>query len=80
VHIHAQPPKLVPLTTQQLPKSFEDLAPQQEHANKFPYGYYYVASLYVATKHRGMDMNEIDFVFGGSYPKCLPVVTPVLPT
>jgi hypothetical protein len=65
VDVHAIPPKLVALQIELLPKKFEELPPQ-EHANKFPYGYYDVASLYVATKHRSLNISEIDFVFGGS--------------
>jgi hypothetical protein len=32
----------------------------------FSYGQYHVASLYVASQRRGVDLNDIDFVFGGS--------------
>lgn len=50
---------------QMLPKRFERLSPQT-HMNKYPYSHPYIASLHVAVKYRGIDLDDIDFVFGGS--------------
>jgi hypothetical protein len=49
-----------------LPRSFASLYGAKEFNNAYPYGQYHVASLYVASKHCGIDLNDIDFVFGGS--------------
>jgi hypothetical protein len=40
--------------------------PPNSHSNQFPFGHYDVASLCIASKHRNVDLNEIDFIFGGS--------------
>jgi hypothetical protein len=68
VELDALPPKLVPLSSERLrlPQFFTSLQNTREYANKYPYGQYHVASLYVASQHRGVDLNDIDFVFGGS--------------
>ena len=53
------------LSNLRLPFAFRNL-PVEEHANKFPYGRYEIASLYVASKFRCVDLDLVDFAFGGS--------------
>uniref|UniRef100_A0A7R9ZMZ6 Decapping nuclease n=1 Tax=Craspedostauros australis TaxID=1486917 RepID=A0A7R9ZMZ6_9STRA len=48
-----------------LPTRFLTLPPQ-EHANRFPYNKFDIASLYVAKAKRGVDLDTVDFMFGGS--------------
>jgi hypothetical protein len=59
------PKDLVDTSRLELPIAFESLPPQ-DHENKFPYGRYDIASLYVASQHRGVNLDEVDFSFGGS--------------
>ena len=67
VNPNVKPKHLVPLSSisGRLPLAFRTL-PAQEHVNKFPYGRFEVACLYVASKCRGIDLESFDFVFGGS--------------
>jgi hypothetical protein len=66
IELDALPPKLVPVSSLRLPRSFLSLYSAKEFKNTYPYGQYHVASLYVASQRRGVDLNDIDFVFGGS--------------
>jgi hypothetical protein len=66
IKLDALPPKLVPLSSLRLPRSFVSLYGAKEFKNTYPYGQYHMASLYVASQCRGVDLNDIDFVFGGS--------------
>jgi hypothetical protein len=66
IQLDALPPKLVPLSSLRLPRSYVSLYGAKEFKNTYPYGQYRVASLYVASKHCGIDLNNVDFVFGGS--------------
>ena len=63
----AKPPKALStfLLNRKLPMTFHNL-PAQKHRNKFPYDQTYLTSLYVASKHRGLETNDVDFVLGGS--------------
>jgi len=40
--------------------------PPQKHINKYPHRSSFVTALYVAVKHRGLKLNDIDFILGGS--------------
>jgi hypothetical protein len=66
IDIHQKPKKLLPLSQLKVPCSFDMSLPPDEHPNKYPFGQYDVASLYVASKYRDVELNEIDFIFGGS--------------
>jgi hypothetical protein len=48
-----------------LPEPFANLPPR-EYINKYPFKPPYVTPIHVAVRHRGVDMNDVDFVFGGS--------------
>jgi len=66
VCLNARPKDLVPLSTLKLPFTFRSL-PAQSHSNKFPYGRFDIACLYVASKIRSVDFKAgVDFAFGGS--------------
>lgn len=65
VNLDAKPPELVNVSSLRLPQAFKTLPPQ-EHSNRFPFGQYDIACLYVASQHRGVNLNEVDFAFGGS--------------
>jgi hypothetical protein len=60
-----KPKQLVPSSSLRLPQTFKSLPPQ-EHENRFPYGQFDIACLHVATQHRGVNMDDVDFAFGGS--------------
>jgi hypothetical protein len=60
-----KPKELVRTSCLRLPQAFETLPPQ-EHVNKFPDGHYEIAGLHVASQHRRVNMDEVDFAFGGS--------------
>lgn len=47
------------------PIPFHSLEPQKID-NRFPYSRYEIAGLHVASQHRGVEMDEIHFCFGGS--------------
>lgn len=66
VDIDLKPKELLPLSQLKVPRPFDLSLPPDEYPNKYPFGQYDVASLYVASKHRNVDLNEVDFVFGGS--------------
>jgi hypothetical protein len=38
----------------------------QTHANKYPFSNHHIAALHAATQYRGLDLDGIDFYFGGS--------------
>jgi hypothetical protein len=66
IDLETKPPKLVPSSQLRLPQRFYMSLPAQEFSNQYPYGQYEIASLRVATNHRNVNLNEIDFIFGGS--------------
>jgi hypothetical protein len=57
---------LVSISQLDLPQRFYKNLPPQSYSNQYPHGQYNVASLHVATQHRNVSLNDIDFVFGGS--------------
>jgi hypothetical protein len=59
--LHRTPPKLVSLSQLRLPQRFCRHLPAQQYSSLYPYGQYHIASLHVATRHRGVDLNEFDF-------------------
>lgn len=65
VDLDERPKVLVNTSRLRLPQAFKSLPPQEQE-NQFPYGHYDIASLYVASQHRGVNMDEVDFCFGGS--------------
>lgn len=65
IELDSKPKSLLPLSQLRFPFTCRDLV-AHEHANKYPYGSTYMASLHVAAKYRGVDFDKIDFVFGGS--------------
>ena len=50
-----------------------------QHDNKYPYGQIDIGCLYVAAKHRGVDLNGIHFAFGGSTLEMLATKDATLP-
>jgi hypothetical protein len=65
IDVKSQPNQLADIARIALPHSFRSLPPQ-EHTNKYPFSQYYIAGLHVATQHRCLPLDEIDFLFGGS--------------
>ena len=67
IQIHREPPSAIDLAIlrRQLPKNFA-FVPEQSHRNKYPYKMPYIVPLHVASQHRGLDLDLIDFFFGGS--------------
>lgn len=59
-----KPDRLQPIKSIQTPKLFEN-PPNNEFQNEFPFGKIDIACLHVAVK-RGVDLNEMNFAFGGS--------------
>eukprot|EP00934_Nitzschia_sp_Nitz4_P002644 Nitzschia sp. Nitz4//scaffold10_size219509//177264//178358//NITZ4_001455-RA/size219509-processed-gene-0.93-mRNA-1//1//CDS//3329533001//2634//frame0 len=59
------PDTLIDFSKINLPLDFLSLPPY-EHKDKFPFGNFHVAKLFVAHRHFGIDFSDIDFVFGGS--------------
>ena len=66
IDLYWKPPKLVPISELRFPQKFLSNLSSEKYSSLYPYGQYYVASLHVATCHRGVSLKEIDFVFGGS--------------
>ena len=66
IDIDQRPEKVLPLSLLKLPRSFDMSLPPNAHPNKYPYGQYDVASIYVASMYRNVDLNTVDFIFGGS--------------
>lgn len=64
IDLEGKPDALGNTNNLRLPKYFENVKPHTRE-NKFPYGQLDFACLYIA-KERGVDFNEIDFIFGGS--------------
>ena len=65
INLDVRPKKLVEISQLPLPRAFRSLRPQ-EFVNKFPFGRYCIASLHVASRYRGVNLQTIDFSFGGS--------------
>jgi hypothetical protein len=67
IQVDGMPPALValPSINRQLPKNFAH-AEDQTYRNKYPYKMPHIVPLYVAKNHHGVDLDTIDFVFGGS--------------
>jgi hypothetical protein len=63
----SMPPTLVdlPSINRQLPKAFAH-AHDQTYRNKYPYKMPHIVPLYVAKKHHEVNLDTVDFVFGGS--------------
>jgi hypothetical protein len=66
IQVDEKPREIVPVSHLRLPTAFDMSIAPQNYANKYPYGQYEIASLHVASKHRGVELNELDFIFGGS--------------
>jgi hypothetical protein len=60
------PQTLLSLKDLKVPCSFEMSLEPDLYKSTYPYGQYDVASLYVASKHRKVDLDDMDFMFGGS--------------
>ena len=65
IDLQQKPKQLVPIYKLRVPQRFYDLPPFV-YPTIYPFGQSHVASLYVATRHRGVSLKEIDFVVGGS--------------
>ena len=63
--IEAQPKVLVNLDSIDLPHTFGSQS-STTYWPKYPFGQYETACLHVASQHRSVNFNNIDFVFGGS--------------
>lgn len=66
INFDGKPDNLKPVNKIRLPHRFKSMEQALEHDNKFPYGQIDIGCLYVAAKHRGVDMTKIHFAFGGS--------------
>ena len=66
IDLQWKPPKLVPISELRFPQQFLSNLPSKKYFSLYPNGQYSIASLHVATCHRGVSLNEIDFVFGGA--------------
>jgi hypothetical protein len=66
ININQTPKTLLPLKELKVPCSFDMSLEPDKHRNTYPCGQFDVASLYVASKHRNVSLNDIDFMFGGS--------------
>lgn len=67
IDVDMKPSLTVPIErlNSKLPLPFESLSPR-ETTNKYPHKPPHVTSINVAVRHRGVDMNKVDFFFGGS--------------
>ncbi|KAI2507600.1 hypothetical protein MHU86_6787 [Fragilaria crotonensis] len=67
LHVDCKPSRIVPIEQlmSKLPLPFESL-PSRETTNKYPHKPPHVIPIHVAVRHRGVDMNKVDFFFGGS--------------
>jgi hypothetical protein len=65
IDLDGTPDTLVDARTLRLPQAFQTYLPAQQVVNKYPYSNYYVAGLHVAVQ-RGVDLDTIQFMFGGS--------------
>lgn len=65
IDLEARPDRLVPMSSLRLPLEFPSLPPRL-FENTFPFGQNETSHLYVATRHRGIKLENIDFCFGGS--------------
>jgi hypothetical protein len=66
IDLNETPPTVVPISHFRLPMRFHTDLPPTTYASHYPYGNYYIASLYAATQLRDVSLKEIDFVFGSS--------------
>ena len=64
--LNGKPDKLVNPSSIRTPKAFLSGLPADEHENRCPSGKQDAVTLHVASRHRGIDFEEIDFAFGGS--------------
>lgn len=67
ITLNAEPQTVLPLheLNAKLPQPFVRKW-GHAHINRFPYDHTYLPGLYVACAHRGVDIDELDFVLGGS--------------
>jgi len=67
IDIEMKPPlaESVEDLNEKLPKYFASLSPQ-EYQHKYPYNQPYITPLYVSVKHKGVKIQDINFLFGGS--------------
>jgi hypothetical protein len=65
IHAQGKPDRLTDTRKIRVPFAFAKLPPQT-YENRYPLSHYEIAGLYVATKFRGLKLEDIDFVFGGS--------------
>jgi hypothetical protein len=63
--LHGLPKKLVPYDDLQFPLSLKSL-PSIGFYTKFPHAGFLAASLHVASRHRGVALDNLDFVLGGA--------------
>jgi hypothetical protein len=66
IDINRTPKSILPVTQLKLPCSFDMSLRPNVLLNKYPFEKYDLASLYVASKYRNVDLNKVDFIFGGS--------------
>jgi hypothetical protein len=66
IELDKKPTVLFPISQLQLPQLFDISLEPKAFLNQYPYGQYDIASLHVAAQHRNVNLNEMNFVFGGS--------------
>jgi hypothetical protein len=71
IALEHKPRKLVDISQLHLPQRFRTDLPPLQHPSLFPFRQYYSALLPVPTKHRGVSLKDLDFVFGGSILRML---------
>jgi hypothetical protein len=67
IDLHMKPPNALrtKVINKKLPKYYASLSPQ-EYMNKYPHNPSFIPSLYVSVKEKGVKIQDVDFVFGGS--------------
>jgi len=67
IEIHMKPlvAERTEVLNKKLPKRFVSL-PLQEYTNKYPHNQSFITPLYVSVKHKGVKIQDVDFLFGGS--------------
>lgn len=65
IRLEVNPSSLVDLSTIVLPQSLS-VSITQQHRNQYPFGQSEVAVLDVAPRQGGVDVNDVDFILGGS--------------